>query len=873
MNKKKRRAITLLSVLTVMIAFFIAPIMALAATVNYTKVANYVSTWHIKSLGGLHWTDDGVYMIKANNEPAFCIEHGVMLNGGSDFTPSEMTSAEREKLSLIAYYGYQVNPTVENYGITQSIIWEEYGDELLSTQLPNYANRKKEILAQVSRHHTKPSFHNQTIELKVGESITLTDSQNVLPNYSHLLSNTTNLKVEKNGNTLKLTATKDSKESGTLQYGIVPKDQVGQSFVYKKPGEQTVATFKLANAGEMNLNIKVHLNGHVKIQKTDEDTGLPIPNTKMKLKYDGLEKEVVTDKNGQALLQDVSAGTKVKITEVTASDGFVNKGESKEIIVEPNKTIEVVFNNKAQQGIVKMKKTGQKASSVTVEESEFGELHQIHFDYIPLADVVFDIQAVEDIKVGNHIHAEKGEVVATVRTDAQGAFVDMPKLYLGKYEALEKEAPDGFLFDDTPIPFEFSYGGQEIELVSESIEAKNEFQRLNLIIHKNEEAISDWEGNQPVIEEIPGEEKTFGLFTNQEFLLEDETIIPTDALLSFDSVFEGKQQFSDMHLPEGQYYIQELVSGEHHILDEKKYEFEFLATDHETEKTIHIYSSDSDEETAILNQLHFNQFGLKKVNEEATLIVDEGYEFQWTGNGEGAIFTLETGDNQVIQTIETGEDSIALFENIPVGTFYLKETQPSSEKYVLSTETFTIISTKEGIQIFSENGDLLGSSIVEDSEDEVTVDDLVVLFEVKNHLIKGTAELTKKDATTEGTLSNAGIRLLDKNKKIVYEGKTNKNGSIQFSQLPAGEYYFQEFSAPEGFQLDPELIAFEITKDGEIVKKEMTNQPVPKEKSSLPQTGETNRKIGVVLGSLCIISAASYFVYRKLKEKETKKRS
>lgn len=49
MNKKKHRAITLLSVLTVMIAFFIAPIMSLAATVNYTKVADYVSTWHIKS--------------------------------------------------------------------------------------------------------------------------------------------------------------------------------------------------------------------------------------------------------------------------------------------------------------------------------------------------------------------------------------------------------------------------------------------------------------------------------------------------------------------------------------------------------------------------------------------------------------------------------------------------------------------------------------------------------------------------------------------------------------------------------------------------------------------------------------------------------
>lgn len=868
MNKKKLRAITLLSVLTVMIAFFIAPIMALAATVNYTKVANYVSTWHIKSLGGLHWTDDGVYMIKANNEPAFCIEHGVMLNGGSDFTPSEMTSAERERLSLIAYYGYQVNPSVENYGITQSIIWEEYGDELLSTQLPNYVNRKKEILAQVSRHHTKPSFHNQTIELKVGESVTLTDSQNVLPNYGHLLSNTANLEVEKNGNTLKLTATKDSKESGTLQYGIVPKDQVGQSFVYKKPGEQTVATFKLSNAGEMNLNIKVNLNGHVKIQKVDEDTGLPIPNTKMKLEYNGLEKEVVTDKNGQALLEDIQAGTRVKITEIIASDGFVNKGESKEVVVEPNKTIEVIFNNKAQQGLLKMKKTGLKASTVTVEESDFGELYQIHFDFNPLADVVFDIQAAEDIKVGSHIHAKQGEVVATVKTDDHGSFSDMPKLYLGKYEAIEKEAPAGFLFDGTPIPFEFTYGGQEIELVSESVEVKNEFQRLNLLIHKNEESISDWEGNQPIIEEVPAEEKTFGLFTNQEFLLEDETIIPANALLAFDSVFEGKQQFSEMHLPEGQYYVRELVSGEHHILDDKKYEFEFLATDHETEKTIHIYSSDSDEEAAILNQLHFNQFGLKKTNEEATLIPDEGYEFQWTGNGAGAVFTLETAENQVIQTVKTGEDSIALFENIPVGTFYLKETQPSSEKYVLSTETFTILSTKEGIQIFSESGELVGSSIAEDNENIDIEDELIVLFEVKNHLIKGTAELTKKDATTGELLSNAGIRILDENHKVVYEGKTNESGIIQASKLSAGEYYFQEFLAPDGYQLDTELIAFEITEDGEVVKKEMTNAQNPKEKMSLPQTGEKNQKAVILLGGLCVIASVGYVVYRKLKEKK-----
>ena len=93
MNKKKRQAISLVGVLTVMIAFFITPITAFAATVNYEKIGNYVSTWHIASLGGQHWTDNGVHMIKVDNQSAFCIEHGVLLNGGSGFEPSELNSA------------------------------------------------------------------------------------------------------------------------------------------------------------------------------------------------------------------------------------------------------------------------------------------------------------------------------------------------------------------------------------------------------------------------------------------------------------------------------------------------------------------------------------------------------------------------------------------------------------------------------------------------------------------------------------------------------------------------------------------------------------------------------------------------------------
>ncbi|OSQ81432.1 SpaA isopeptide-forming pilin-related protein, partial [Listeria monocytogenes] len=747
MNKKKRQAISLVSVLTVMIAFFITPITALAASVNYEKIGDYVSTWHVASLGGLHWTDNGVHMIKANNQPAFCIEHGVLLNGGSGFEPSELNSAEKERLSLISYYGYQISPTMENYGITQNIIWEEFGDTLLTTQLPNYANRKNEILAKVANHKIKPSFANQNITLNVGDSITLTDTNNVLSKYGNLLENSANLQIEKNGNILKLTATDSSKESGKLQYSMVPKDQVGQSFIYKKPGEQTVATFKLSNAGEMNLGIKVNLNGNVKLKKVDEDTGKVVPNTKMKFEYSGQTKEIVTDTNGLAQINDLKAGTKVKITEVTANNGFVNKGESKEITIEPNKTIEVVFGNKAQQGLLKLKKTGQKATTVTITDSDYGKLHDITFDYIPLADVTFTIKAREDIKVGYYVHAKKGSVVATVKTDANGELINMPKLYLGKYEAIETAAPAGYLMNTIPLPFEFTYEGQDVELVSQSLEAKNDFQQLKITVHKNEEQIQEWKENVPVLEEVKANDKEFGLFTNQEYTMTDNTTVPVDALLAFGTVNEGELVFPNLQLMGGTYYIQELDAGENHDIDLTHHEFEFKPTDYETEKVIELYApkdNQEDELLPLLNKLHFNQFSLKKINEEATLEEKNGYDFTFTGNGEGAIFTLETEDKEVIQTVTVNKDSLATFTNVPVGMFYLKEKQPSSENYVGSSETYQIISTLKGVQAYDSKGQLLGETseeeeFIEQTEEpdskEPKKDEPIVLLEIKNHLV------------------------------------------------------------------------------------------------------------------------------------------
>ncbi|MBC2011659.1 SpaA isopeptide-forming pilin-related protein [Listeria marthii] len=113
--------------------------------------------------------------------------------------------------------------------------------------------------------------------------------------YVKQLSNSANLKIEKIGNKLKLTATKDLKESGTIKYSIADSNSVGQSFVQAKLNEKKAAIFKLSNA-------------------------------KLKFEYGNKIKEVITDSNGFAKMNDLTQGTTVVISESAIPDSFFNQG-------------------------------------------------------------------------------------------------------------------------------------------------------------------------------------------------------------------------------------------------------------------------------------------------------------------------------------------------------------------------------------------------------------------------------------------------------------------------------------------------------------------------------------------------------------------
>ncbi|WP_423363095.1 prealbumin-like fold domain-containing protein [Mycoplasma sp. P36-A1] len=238
-------------------------------------------------------------------------------------------------------------------------------------------------------------------------------------------------------------------------------------------------------------------------------------------------------------------------------------------------------------------------------ESEYGNLHQLIFDDSPIAVVTFEIRAKENIVVGVTTHAKNDDIFATVSTGEDGKLMDMPPLFLGKYEVVELSASHVYIIDKTPIPFEFTYQGQQIEFTSQNAIVKNDFQTLKLKVFKNEETIIKWKDNQPVISEIKANNKVFGLYSNQDFDLGDK-FLEKDNLLAYCTVKNGELDIN-IQLPNGQYYFKELDSGAFHDINTSRYEFEFISEDNNATREILIQA----DVVPILNKLHFNRFSIR----------------------------------------------------------------------------------------------------------------------------------------------------------------------------------------------------------------------------------------------------------------------
>lgn len=191
----------------------------------------------------------------------FCADPSTLVNSTIGYTATEVND---ENIANIMYHGYwNTSQSMWDYAVTQLMIWELKGYVPTNHTVPNYAQRKAEIQNLVNSHSLKPSFSGRTYEVNIGDSITLTDTNNVLSQFSNWSAKDCNIQV--NGNQLTITPNVDTPDTLTIRADKYKQFYIGASYIYRLAGSQTIQSHYLNDPIRLNINLKVNKYGTGKL--------------------------------------------------------------------------------------------------------------------------------------------------------------------------------------------------------------------------------------------------------------------------------------------------------------------------------------------------------------------------------------------------------------------------------------------------------------------------------------------------------------------------------------------------------------------------------------------------------------------------------
>jgi LPXTG-motif cell wall-anchored protein len=457
--------------------------------------------------------------------------------------------------------------------------------------------------------------------------------------------------------------------------------------------------------------------------------------------------------------------------------------------------IKVEKTNMPQKGTISIEKTGEVFFGVSVSGGtdengqELPVIYQPVYETQGLPDTVYEIRAAEDVVTPDGtLRYSKGELVDTVTTDEMG-FAESKELYLGKYEVKEVKAGYGMVLSDEVHTVELIYAGQNVAVTETASSFVNERQKVEVSFEKALETNELFGiGNNGEIKNI-----SFGLFADEELVSASGTSIPKDGLIEIITLDENGKATVKTDLPLGSYYVKELATDEHYQLSGEKYPVVFEYAGQET-ATVAIAVNNGE---PMENKLIYGSVSGKKVD----------------GNGEGlggALIGLFKSDDvefteeNALMTAVSGDDGSFSFENVPYGSWYIREIkQPTG---------FVLDETVYDVNI-SENGQ-------------------IVEIEIVNELIRGNIALTKVDAEyTDTKLAGAVFEVykdsndngeLDSEDELIGTLTEKEIGQYEMNDLLYGRYFVKETKAPEGFTLDEGVYEVFVDTDGKTYQVENT---------------------------------------------------
>ena len=373
-----------------------------------------------------------------------------------------------------------------------------------------------------------------------------------------------------------------------------------------------------------------------------------------------------------------------------------------------------------------------------------------------LSGAVFQVIAVEDIvTLDGTTRAYAGDVVSEITTDENG-YAETELLYLGKYEVREIKAPYGYVLNNEPKDVELTYAGQEFE-VRDTVNTafENEYQSVRISLSKvmeNDELFGIY--GKDYYTSI-----RFGLFAAEDITAADGSVIPADGLISEVSLDEDMTAKFDVQIPFGRYYVQEIATDEHYVLNGEKY----LVTYEYMGQEVTTVSIDCGQ---FVNELKHGKVEGIKVNES-----DEPLENALFGLF--AVDTAEFTSENAYMTAVSDENGYFEFDEIPYGEYIVREIEAPTG-YILSGESYPV-------------------TVCEDGE--------TITVRTINKPI--TVELSKIDVYGE-ELIGAEMQLENANGEIVDEWTSDGTNHV-VTELPAGDYTLKEIAAPDGYVIATDI--------------------------------------------------------------------
>lgn len=806
-------------------------------TVNastYNETFNDKSQWisgdYILKVKGSTRKYQQMTVITRNSDGSFvyCIEPGTPVSDGAvypgqDFDQSyvgQMTQEQWRRITLLAYYGYGYgnHTDIHWYTVTQYLIWQTvphgydiyFTDSLNGNRITKYTNEINELNRLVEEHNISPNITNDTIDMVIGDTVELTDSNNVLNKFE--VVDTDNVSASISGNTLSITA--NDVGDGSVTISKRDKNYSHPAIIYYHPTSQDLMMRGAYDPIDVNLKIEI-VGGKVSVKKVDMDTGLGIAQGDATLDgavygiYDleGNRVGEVISKGGEYVTSDYlpslgtfflkeeksSTGYELNETKyffnITKDDLYPEVDVTEKVIERDLKIFKVYASDETgfltgEPNVtfdIYLKSTGEKVTSITTDENGYATATLPYGTY-----TVRQISSTED-----HEMVEDFEIVVNEYSEDPIYKLLANAEITARLKVIKIDSETGNTIPVAGIKFKI-FDVENNEYVCQVTDKEQ------CVFETNDEGI--------LLTPLPLESGTYRLEEQDQkldgYLWNEEALtfaIGDDSTLINDNVFGAivEVEFENTQV-KGKVEINK--TGEELIIEDDSYHYEKI-------------------------KLEGAEFELR-ANED--IIVGEKTYYK-----KGELVTI----------LVTDKDGYASIDNLPLGKYTLKEIK-SANNNVLDPNTYEF------------------ELVYEDQYTEV----VYKTFTLDNKYPKGELEFTKTDLVTGDPLPDTKIEIFTENGVKVFEGRTDENGKIIITDLPVGKYFILESDAPDGYILNEEKMWFSITENGEIVKADMTNEKIVE----VPNTSQEKDILIEIISATLLLSGIGIIIYAKKKSKNRK---